>query len=251
MEWQAEATVLHTRPHGETSAIVEVLTEQNGRFAGLVRGGVGRRLRPVLQRGNRIQASWRARLSDHLGTMTVEPVHMRAGLALQNPLHLAALTALCDMVRIFPERQSYPKLTQTFETLMDCLDNPDIWPAVFIRFEMAMLDELGFGLDLRTCAATGSNDHLTHISPRSGRAVSASAAQPYLDQLFPLPPFFLHSSEEITPEDISAGFAVTGFFLNRRLYASVDATIPDSRVRMLSLLSRDRALPNLDIKTHD
>lgn len=190
MEWHAEATVLNARPHGETSAIVEVLTESHGRFAGLVRGGVGRRLRPVLQTGNRVQANWRARLSDHLGTLTVEPVRGRAGAALQDPLHLAALTALCDMVRIFPERQPYPRLVQAFETLIDCLDNSDVWPAVYVRFELAMLDELGFGLDLSSCAATGNNDNLTHISPRSGRAVSASAAEPYLDKLFALPPFF-------------------------------------------------------------
>ncbi|MGC6472192.1 MAG: DNA repair protein RecO [Parvibaculales bacterium] len=241
MEWHAEATVLNARPHGETSAIVEVLTESHGRFAGLVRGGVGRRLRPVLQTGNRVQANWRARLSDHLGTLTVEPVRGRAGAALQDPLHLAALTALCDMVRIFPERQPYPRLVQAFETLIDCLDNSDVWPAVYVRFELAMLDELGFGLDLSSCAATGNNDNLTHISPRSGRAVSASAAEPYLDKLFALPPFFLNAGAEVTASDILAGFEVTGFFLGKRLYASVDDTIPVSRSRMLSLLARDRA----------
>ncbi|MGC6511611.1 MAG: DNA repair protein RecO [Parvibaculales bacterium] len=241
MEWHAEATVLNARPHGETSAIVEVLTEEHGRFAGLVRGGVGRRLRPVLQAGNRVQAGWRARLSDHLGTLTVEPVRDRAGTALQDRLHLAALTALCDMVRIFPERQAYPRLVQAFETLIDCLDNPEVWPAVYVRFELAMLDELGFGLDLDSCAATGSNDNLTHISPRSGRAVSASAAEPYLDRLYALPSFFLNPGAEVTMTDILAGFEVTGFFLGKRLYASVDDTIPDSRARMVSLLARDRA----------
>ena len=130
---------------------------------------------------------------------------------------------------------------QAFETLIDCLDNSDVWPAVYVRFELAMLDELGFGLDLSSCAATGNNDNLTHISPRSGRAVSASAAEPYLDKLFALPPFFLNAGAEVTASDILAGFEVTGFFLGKRLYASVDDTIPVSRSRMLSLLARDRA----------
>ncbi len=251
MEWQAEATVLSSRPHGETAAIIEVITEENGRFAGLVRGGIGRRLRPVLQMGNRVQACWRARLSAHLGTFTVEPIKLRAGLALHDPLHLAALRALCDMARIFPERQAYPRLARAFESLIECLDSPSVWPAVFIRFELAMLDELGFGLDLTRCAATGSHHNLTHISPTSGRAVSAVAAEPYLDRLFIIPPFFIDPLAQVRAADLKAGFEITEYFLSKRLYYSMDETIPESRARMLFLLLRDSALANLDIKAHD
>ncbi len=242
MEWQAEATVLSVRPHGESSAIVDVLTREQGRFVGLVRGGVGRRMRPVLQIGNRVEVVWRARLSAHLGTMTIEPLTMRAGMALNDKLHLTALMALCDLARILPERNAYPRLVEAFETLIDCLDDIEVWPAVFVRFELAMLEELGFGLDLKSCAATGANDNLTHVSPRSGRAVSASAAEPYLDKLYVLPRFFTDPKASITPQDIQNGFKITEYFLSRRLYMSLDQELPASHARMLRNLSEHYAL---------
>ncbi len=242
MEWQADATLLCVRRHGESAAIIEVLTKQQGRYAGLVRGGAGRRLRPLLQAGNRLHVCWKARLAEHLGTMTVEMTHARASEAMAKPLHLSALMAACALVQVLPERQPYPRLADLFETLLDVLDDEDIWPPLFIRFELALLDEMGFGLDLSRCAVTGENgeggknDALSHISPRSGRAVSPAAAAPYLDRLYPLPPFFLDSAAPVSSADIRNGFDVTGHFLVRRLFANLEKPVPEARAAMLKRL---------------
>lgn len=236
MEWQEDATLLCVRNHGENAVIVDVLTHNQGRFAGLVRGGAGRRLRPLLQAGNRLHVTWKARLEEHLGAMTVEMLHARAGEAMLDPLQLSALTAATSMIRVLPERQPYPRLAELFETLMDALDDIDMWPALFVRFELALLDEMGFGLDLSTCAATGDNAGLTHISPRSGRAVSAAAAVPYLDKLYNLPAFFLDPTANVTNTDIQDGFDVTGHFLARRLFFNLEKPMPEMRAMMLKRL---------------
>lgn len=238
MEWQAEATLLSVRHHGESSAIIDVLTKEYGRYAGLVRGGAGRRLRPVLQTGNHLHVRWKARLSEHLGAMNVEMIKPRASQAMQEPLQLSALTTACALIRHLPERQPYPPLAALFETLIDALDDSDIWAALFVRFELALLDEMGFGLDLASCAATGCLEGLTHISPRSGRAVSAGAAQPYLDRLYTLPPFFLDAGADVSLDDIKAGFEVTGHFLQRRMFFNLEKPLPEERNAMLTRLYR-------------
>jgi len=241
MDWTAEASLLSVRPHGENGAIIEVLAKEQGRFVGFVRGGTGRTMRPVLQVGNRVKANWRARLSEHLGTFTIEPLKARAALAMHDPLHLSALMTACALVRILPERHPYPKLTDIFEEVLDELGNSAIWP-IFVRFELALLEEMGFGLDLSNCAVNGTADDLTHISPRSGRAVSARAAEPYIKKLYPLPPFFLNPTAQATPAHIHNGFAVTGHFLQDRLFAHLERELPEARARMLNLLERDLPL---------
>ena len=178
MQWEAEALVLAVRPHGESSAIVDVFSREQGRFAGLVRGGNSRRLRPILQPGNMVVATWRARLSEHLGTMTVDAGRAHAAEAMADAKALAGLSALCALMQITPERQAYPRLYDTLMLVLGAMDDEVMWPVLLARYEMALLEEIGFGLDLSCCAATGVVDELEYVSPRSGRAVSRAAAQP-------------------------------------------------------------------------
>lgn len=239
MDWQSEGYVLSVRKHGETSAIIDVLTRDKGRHAGLVRGGVGRKLRPVLQPGNKVQLSWQARLSDHLGTFTVEALSSRAAQLMDDRLALSGLNSLCAMAReTLPEREIFAQVYDAFELLLANLHEPQIWPALFVQWEAGLLRALGYGLDLRACAATGANDNLTHVSPRSGRAVSASAAEPYLDKLYPLPSFMIGSSF-VTPADIGNGLALTGYFLETRLQWGVNRTLPAARAQMIERLRQE------------
>lgn len=237
MQWTAEGIVLSSKRHGETSAIIEVLTRDFGRFAGLVRGGTGRRLRPVLQPGNSVQAVWRARLAEHLGVFTVEPTTARAAQAMRRPKALAALTSACALLGFLPERNAYPRLYDTARTLLDNLDDEDFWLPLLVRFELALLEETGFGLDLESCASNGSNLNLTHVSPRSGRAVSAEAAEPYQDRLFPMPAFFRDAGADIEAQDVRDGLAITGHFLTTRLLHQIEKPMPESRTRLVQMLT--------------
>lgn len=236
MEWSGEGYILSVKKHGETSAIIHVLTRTHGRHAGLVRGGVGRKLRPVLQPGNKVQLSWHARLSEYLGTFTVEALSARAAELMEDRLSLAGLNALTAMSQeTLPERELHESVYDAFEVVLGNLDKPDIWPILYVQWEAGLLQSLGYGLDLSACAATGANDQLTHVSPRSGRAVSASAAEPYLDKLYPLPPFML-GSPMATPIDIANGLALTGYFLETRLQWGVNRTLPEARAQMIERL---------------
>ncbi len=236
MDWQGEGFVLSTRKHGETSAIIDVFTRDRGRHLGLVRGGVSRRMRPVLQPGNRVKVEWRGRLSEHLGYYTVEAVNSRAAELMNDRLSLAGLNALCAMCReLLPEREAAPELWDVFAIIVDNLDDPDIWPPLYVRWEAGLLSALGYGLDLSSCAATGVNDDLTHVSPRSGRAVSASAAEPYLDKMLRLPPF-MKGQAIANMDDILDGLRLTGHFLETRVMWNVNKTLPEARVQMISRL---------------
>lgn len=236
MEWSGEGYVVSVKKHGETSAIIHVLTRSHGLHAGLVRGGVGRKLRPVLQAGNKVQLSWRARLSEYLGTFTVEALSARAAELMEDKLSLAGLNALSAMAKeTLPEREPQARIYDAFEVVLANLDKPEIWPALYVQWEAGLLQSLGYGLDLSACAATGANDQLTHVSPRSGRAVSASAAKPYLDKLYSLPPFML-GSPMATPIDIANGLALTGYFLETRLQWGVNRTLPEARAQMIARL---------------
>ncbi len=239
MDWQDQGYILSVKKHGETSAIIEVFTPEHGRHLGLVRGGVGRRLRPVLQAGNRVHLEWRARLSEHLGYFTIEPSSLNTARLMDNRLALAGLNALCAVAReTLPEREAFPPVYNAFEIVLQNMHDPEIWPALYIRWEAGLLKAMGYGLDFSSCAATGSMENLTHVSPRSGRAVSAQAAQPYIDKLLPLPGFLHGMKVPITPDDLSAGLSLTGYFLETRIHWGVNKTMPEARNYMVSALRK-------------
>ncbi len=238
MEWTADALVLSRRPHGESSAIINLFTRAHGRYGGLVRGGNARRLKPVLQAGNMVQASWRARLSEHLGVVTVDAKQPHAAESLADPLKLAALSSLCALLLVTPERHAYPRLFDVVKLVLDNLEEESVWLPLMVRFEMALLEETGFGLDLSRCAANGGTKELTHVSPRSGRAVSRAAAEPYLDKLFALPMFLQQATADAGLSDIVDGFALTGHFLERRVYVPNNLKIPAARTRLIDLVRR-------------
>lgn len=236
MDWQSEGYIVSTRKHGESSAIIDVLTPDYGRHSGLVRGGNSRRLRPVLEIGNKVQVQWRARLSEHLGNFTVEPIKLHAATLMHERTSLVGLNAVCAMAKtVLPERQAFPQVFAAFDVLMQNFKDVDIWPALYVRWEMGVLAALGYGLDLSICAATGGNDNLTHVSPRTGRAVSASAAQPYLDKLLPLPPF-MRGERSLSGDDIANGLKLTGYFLETRVQWGINQTLPEARGVMVERL---------------
>jgi DNA repair protein RecO (recombination protein O) len=239
MEWSDEGVVLSVRPHGETAAVVELFTRAHGRHLGLVHGGRSRRLRPVLQIGNHVDATWKARLADNLGYFSIE---LRKGFAaplMEDPAALAALTSMAALARLLPERDPHPNLFEITLFVLGYLDDAAVWPALVVRWELALLDELGFGLDLATCAATGTADDLAYVSPKSGRAVSAAAGEPYKDRLLALPGFLrAGAAGTVGRADVLAGFALTGFFLEARVLAPHGQATPEARDRLISYLRR-------------
>ena len=240
--WTADAVILDRRVHGESSAIVDFFTRDHGRYSGLVRGGNARRLKPALQPGNMVQASWRARLSEHLGTATIDPGRAYAAEVLNDQVLLAGLLAMCALLKIVPERQAYPRLFDTVMVLLEALENRQVWLPLFVRFELALLEEVGFGLDLSACAATGTNEDLTHVSPRSGRAVSREAAEPYAERMFVLPAFLLSADAPADADDVLQGLSLTGHFLERRVYGADTSGLPAARERFVEIL-RTKGVP--------
>jgi len=238
MDWESEGYILSVKKHGETSAIIDVFTPDKGRHPGLVRGGVSRRSRPVLQPGNKVKVAWRGRLSEHLGAYKVEALSARAAELMDDRLSLSGLNAICAVAReCLPEREPHIDVYNALEVLIENLHDPEIWPALYVRWEAGLLTAMGYGLDLMSCAATGVNDNLTHVSPRSGRAVSASAAEPYKDKLLALPGFLL--GRPYAPiEDVVDGLSLTGYFLETRVQWGVNKTLPDARARMIERLLR-------------
>lgn len=235
MEWREKAIILGAKRHGETSAIVEVLTHDHGRHAGLVRSGRSKRMRPILQQGNIVEVTWRARLEEHLGSFTIESVNLNAALVMDAPIRLAGLTTLTALCSLLPEREPHSDIYDATRLILSNIENDDIWPALLVRWEAGLLDCLGFGLDLSQCAATGQTTDLIYVSPKSGRAVSASAGEPYKTRLLPLPRFFL-GSMQANDKDLIDGFGLTGFFLNRHLSAPRGIELPDSRERLIKYL---------------
>lgn len=238
MDWSEQGIVVSARPHGETSAIVSLFTRGHGRHLGLVRGGRSRRLRPVLQPGNTVTAVWRARLAEHLGHFTVEPVDARAARLMEDRLRLAGLTALIALAELLPEREPHMRLFDAFSLVLDELEAGAHWPALMVRFELGLLDELGYGLALDACAGTGAREELVYVSPKSGRAVSRQAGAAYRDRLLALPAFLTASKDvDPTPEDILAGFRLTGFFLDKYVWSPRGLKPPPARERLLARLS--------------
>jgi len=237
MEWTEEGIVLAARPHGDSGLILQALTETQGRHAGLVRGGQSAKKRAFFEPGNRLLLTWRARLADHLGTFEAEPVAMIAARYYDDPVRLAGLAAAAAVAeRALPEREAHPGAYQGLLALFESLD-ADFWPALYVRWELGVLAELGFGLDLSCCAATGSNDQLAYVSPRTGRAVSLSAGEPYRDRLLPLPGFLIGQGEA-TPAAVLDGLRLTEHFLNRSVFHLRDEEVPGARKRLVDRLGR-------------
>jgi DNA repair protein RecO (recombination protein O) len=237
MEWTDDGIVLSARKHGETSAVVSLLTVDHGRHAGLVRGGAGRRARGVLQPGNRVSAHWRARLPEHLGSLTCELVHGMAATMLDDGDRLAALSAACTIVdSSLPERQPNSETFERLSILLATLKEGGDWAAPYVRWERDLLADLGFGLDLSCCAATGRNDQLAYVSPRTGRAVSLSAGEPYQAKLLLLPGLLLDDDETGSVEDAVQGLAVTGHFLETNVYSHFNERLPAARRRLAGRL---------------
>ena len=242
MEWRDQGIVIAVRPHGETSAIVEVLTREQGRHAGLVKGARSRAMRPILQPGNEIAVGWRARLADHLGLFQVEADHLGAGAVMEDRAALAGLNAACALsVMALPEREAHPRVYEGFKLLLAAFEDIDIWPALYVRWEAGLLSDLGYGLDLAKCAVTGETEDLTHVSPRTGRAVCREEAEPYAPKLLELPPF-MRGSGEIEAGDIAMGLALTAYFLDRRVLWPIDKQLPEARARLIAELEREGRL---------
>jgi DNA repair protein RecO (recombination protein O) len=244
MDWSDKGIVLSARRHGEGSLIVQLLTEAHGRHAGLVRGGA--RNRGLYQTGTLLAAVWRARLAEHLGNYRCEPVRSVAAGLLGDPARLAALLSAAAIVEAaLPEREPHHDVYAGLLALLAVLAEAE-WPAAYVRWELSLLEALGFGLRLERCAATGATDRLVYVSPRSGRAVSEPAGAAYRDRLLPLPAFLRNSGGSATAGEIVAGLALTGYFLERHVFAVHGRATPESRARLVRLLShqlRSEALP--------
>ena len=243
MEWRDEGIVIGVRRHGETSAIVEAMTRKHGRHLGLVRGGRSTRLHGALQPGNSLGLVWRARLDEHLGAYAVEPLALRAGRLIASALALSGVGYLGALLRLLPERDPHERLFEALGLIADHLDDVSLAPALVARFEAQVLAECGFSLDLERCAATGSREDLIYVSPKSGRAVSASAGALWRERLLPLPAFLHPGAEAPAPKaaEIADAFRLTGFFLTRDLFAPRGLPLPDSRRAFLAAAAKEGA----------
>lgn len=238
MDWTDEGLVLGVRRHGESSAIVELLTRKHGRHLGLVRQGRSKRMRPILQPGNSVTATWRARLEDHLGTYAIEGANLRAATFMDHKAAIFGIQTLAGHLRLMPERDPHPALYDASLVLVEHLGEPEIAASLLIRFELALLEELGFGLDLASCAVSGAREELTWVSPKSGRAVSSTEGQPWADKLIPLPPFLRTdsvSAPSVRPFEapdglaLKQGFDLCGHFLDRHIFFPRGLRPPDER----------------------
>lgn len=245
MEWQGTGVIISVRKHGETSTIVDVLTESHGRHAGMVRGGAGRKLAPILQPGTQVDVEWRARLEEHLGNYTLEPIQSRASI-LSDRLALSAMGSVCSLVNFaFPERLSMPRLYQTTIALFDQMAQGRAWLSDYALWEYAMLEELGYGLDLSSCAATGVQQDLIYVSPKSGRAVSAAAGAKWADRMLPLPRFLRAETVSKEASEVLDALKTTGYFLERRLAPALgNRPLPNARARFLDVLTKTVAKGN-------
>ena len=240
MEWRDEGVILAVRHHGETSAIAEIFTAEHGRSLGLVRGGRSRTMRPLLQPGNLVNVTWRARIEEHLGNFVLEPLALRAGLIIENALRLSGLSSLTALAQVLPEREPHRRLYDALLIVLEMIDQDQVWPALMVRWEMGLLDELGFGLDLTECAATGQREDLIYVSPKSGKAVSAGAGAPYAAKLFGLPSFLRNDGGTAVPGDVRDGMKLTGYFLERHVYGPRNLGLPQARMMLIEVLERQQ-----------
>jgi len=243
MQWTDEGIVLGVKRHGEASGILELMTREHGRHLGLVRGAFGSRMKPVLQTGNSVSASWRARLDEHLGNYAVEGLNLRAAGFFAAPHAIYGVTHLAALMRLLPERDPHENLYVALDDILDRLDDAVVAAPMVVRFELQLLAELGFGLDLSQCASTGATADLIHVSPKSGRAVSRAAGVPYADRLLRLPAFLREPNAVAAGHDVADGFALTGFFLTRHVLDPRGLSLSDERSYFIAALNR--ALPSV------
>jgi DNA repair protein RecO (recombination protein O) len=244
MEWTDDGIVLGVRRHGESSAIVELLTRAHGRHLGLVRGGAGSRMRPLLQPGNGVRAVWRARLDEHLGYYAIEGTQLRAATVLASSHAVYGVTHLASLARLLPERDPHQDIYEMLDRTLDDFDDAGEAAVHLVKFELAMLAELGFGLDLENCAATGATSDLVYVSPKSGSALSRQAGEPWRDRLLRLPPFLGGSGSEPdrwSDQDLQDGFRLTGFFLLRHVLEPRGQRHSDARDGFINAVIRHRA----------
>jgi DNA repair protein RecO (recombination protein O) len=242
MEWTDEGIVLGVRRHGESSAIVELLTRGHGRHLGLVRGGAGSRMRPLLQPGNSVRAVWRARLDEHLGTFALEATRLRAATVLASGHAVYGVTHLASLARLLPERDPHEDIYNMLDRTLDDFDDAGEAAVHLVRFELAMLAELGFGLDLESCAATGATSELVYVSPKSGGAVSRQAGDPWRDRLLRLPAFLrTEQGSGWSDQDLHDGFRLTGLFLLRHVLEPRGLSHSDAREGFINAVTRHRA----------
>jgi DNA repair protein RecO (recombination protein O) len=242
MEWADEGLVLSARRHGENGAIVTLVTRERGRHSGLARGAHGRTSRGIYQPGNHVTARWRGRLSEHLGNWTCELIAGYAAATLDDPGRLTALSAACAMLEAaLPEREPAPRVygdTLAFVAALALDEGPSqSWPATYARWELQLLSDLGFGLDLSACAATGVTEDLVFVSPKSGRSVSGAAGAPYRDKLLVLPDFLKSASAPATIPEVTMALRLTGYFLERHVFRPQDRTLPPARTRLIEALA--------------
>lgn len=237
MQWSDEGIVLGARREAESGVVLELMTRDHGRHLGWVHGGRSKRLQSVLQAGNGVHAVWRARLDEHLGSFAVEPSTSRTARLIASPLALYGVAALAALLRLVPERDPHPILHEQAGLLLDHLDDGVVAPALFVRFELSLLAELGFGLDLSSCAASGATRDLRYVSPKSGRAVAAGPGEAYKDRLLALPVFLGGGAAIGDParDDLEAGFTLTGHFLRLHLFDPRAVPVPEERARFIAL----------------
>jgi DNA repair protein RecO (recombination protein O) len=239
MEWRDEGIILGTRRHGESSVIVEAMTRAHGRHLGLVRGGRSRRMQPLLQPGNRVDLVWRARLDEHLGMFQVEPLALNAARLFDSASGVFGLQLLGAHLRLMPERDPHLGLFDALGVILDHLDDAQAAAELIVRFELLMLEELGFGLDLETCAATGTREDLAFVSPKSGRAVCRAAGLPWQDKLLPLPAFLRHGVRlRGDAGALENAFRLTGYFLSRHIYEPRGLDEPEARLGFLQAVRK-------------
>ena len=245
MEWTDEGLVVGVRRHGETSVILDLLTRRHGRHLGYVQGGRSRRLRPCLQPGNAVEAVWRSRVEEQLGSFSVEPRVLRAARVMDSALALHAVNYLCSLARLLPEREPHAALHDRLDAILERIDDRTATPAAMVAFEVALLGELGFGLDLDRCAATGTREDLVYVSPKSGRAVSRRAGEPYRDRMLALPPFLLDHTAGFAAADVLAGFLLAEHFLTRDVFLPRGLAVPEARAAYMRALALPAAGPRV------
>jgi DNA repair protein RecO (recombination protein O) len=238
MDWTDDGIVLSTRLHGESGLLASVLTRAHGRHSGFIPGGISRRSRPIWQQGNVVEIEWRARLAEQLGNFSGELREPHAAKAMDSATELAGLSAACALVdEALPEREPHPAMYEGFHAFLTVLGHEG-WPGIYVRLELGLLQELGFGLDLEKCAATGTTEDLAYVSPKTGRAVSRTAAEPYAGKLLPLPGFLSTGGLPADDAELRQGLDLTGYFLERHVFWPHNKPLPPARARLIESLQR-------------
>lgn len=238
MEWSDRGIVLSSRPHGETGLVATLLTRLHGRHAGFVAGGISRKARPTWQPGNVVEVAWRARQQEQLGHYTGELREAHVARVMDDAVELAGLSAACALIEAaLPDREPHAAVFDGFHALLNAIGHPG-WPVIYVRLELGLLQELGFGLDLDKCAVTGATEDLAFVSPKTGRAVSRTAAEPYRDRLIVLPAFLSTGGLPADGAALRLGLDLTGFFLERHVFWPHNKPLPAARARFMETLKR-------------